>query len=56
MLRAHARESGRVRRELQHFAQRWYVVRTKNCFTAWKNWCDKKLAVKGVLDQVQEMM
>jgi len=56
LLRAHAAAAGRKRRALAAFQQRWYTLRCKNCFASWKNWCDKKLAVKGVLDQVQELM
>ena len=35
---------------------RWYVACLKNFFESWRAWHGKKMAVKGVLDQVVDMM
>ncbi|EKX39369.1 hypothetical protein GUITHDRAFT_114566 [Guillardia theta CCMP2712] len=52
----HARKQRRHRRMLVTHSRRWYLIRLKNSFESWHHWHGKKMAVKGVLDQVVDMM
>jgi len=52
----HTKARQRHRRLRISFYHRWYVACLKNFFHSWRAWHGKKMAVKGVLDQVVDMM
>lgn len=55
-LMKNARVSRRYRRMREAFDARWHRHRLRSHFEAWRYWHGKKMAVKGVLDQMVDMM